>query len=463
MTARSRRRQDRWHVAVVVENVPAGVDTRLRKQLDDLLAAGFDVSVVTMRHPGNEPLRRRHRLHLHEYPAPPEGRGPMGYAVEYAGAFFWAALLLARVRRRRRVDVLQLCQPPDVYFPLAWLIRWSGARVVVDQRDLMPETLASRSDHQSGALMWLLRLLERESQRVAHRTVTVNDYLRDRLAAHAADISVARNGPVLARVQQVSADPALRGDERHLVVWIGKIGPQDRVDLVVRLVDELVHGRGRDDCRFVVLGDGECLGELQALTAELHLERWIQFTGWVSEEAVFRHLATADLGLDTSLQEEVSPVKAMEYMAFGLPFACFDLQESRRTAEGAAVLVAPGDLQSLGDAVTGLLDDPARRQALGAFGRRRVEETLSWERQSPVYLTAVSPYPKAGSTSTGQGAPTVQPRAGSHGSVNRSKAGVSHVLSLIVALTRATYPRARGESHCPANQTPTQRFRSPAR
>ena len=57
----------------------------------------------------------------------------------------------------------------------------------------------------------------------------------------------------------------------------------------------------------------------------------------MDEATVFRHLASADLGVDTSLQEEVSPVKAMEYMAFGLPFVCFDLQESRRLAEGAAV------------------------------------------------------------------------------------------------------------------------------
>ena len=72
-------------------------------------------------------------------------------------SFGWAAVLLARLRLRSRVDVLQLCQPPDVYFPLAWLLRWAGARVVVDQRDLMPEVLASRGEREPGPL--LLRLL----------------------------------------------------------------------------------------------------------------------------------------------------------------------------------------------------------------------------------------------------------------------------------------------------------------
>jgi glycosyltransferase involved in cell wall biosynthesis len=382
-----------WHVAVVVENVPVGVDTRLRKQVENLLDAGFDVSVITMRHDDNEPYRGRERLRLLEYPGPREGNGPVGYALEYAAAFGWATVMLVRLRLRRRVDVLQLCQPPDIYFPVAWLLRWAGARVVVDQRDLMPETLASRSDSPSRLLLGVLRLLERESRRVAHGTVTVNDYLRNRLApaSERAGVSVVRNGPVLARVDRVAPDRRLRGSEGSSVVWIGKMGPQDRVDLVVRLAEELVHRRGRTDCRFVLLGDGECLHELQRLTTRLRLEPWVEFTGWVPEDTVFRYLATADVGVDTSLQQEVSPVKAMEYMAFGLPFACFDLEESRRTAQGAASFVPPGDVDALATAILRLLDEPVLRQRLGSYGRRMVEQHLSWERQSPAYLAAVSP------------------------------------------------------------------------
>ena len=195
--ARRRGRQE-WHVAVVVENVAAGVDTRLRKQLDDLLAAGFTVSVVTRRSPDNDRYRGRPGIRLLEYPEPPEPSGAVGFAVEYAVSFAWAALHLARLRARRRIDVLQLCQPPDVYFPLAWLLRLGGARVVVDQRDLMPELLTSRYDGRPpAALDALLRWLERRTQRAADHTVTVNDEMRRRLVEAGADrISMVRNGPM---------------------------------------------------------------------------------------------------------------------------------------------------------------------------------------------------------------------------------------------------------------------------
>ena len=109
------------------------------------------------------------------------------------------------------------------------------------------------------------------------------------------------------------------------------------------------------------------------------------------EDVVFAHLASADVGVDTSLQQEVTPVKALEYMAFGLPFACFDLPETRRLAEGAAVLVPPADVEALARAVVDLLGDEGARARLAEVGRRAVGDTLAWERQAAIYLDVVGP------------------------------------------------------------------------
>jgi glycosyltransferase involved in cell wall biosynthesis len=185
------------------------------------------------------------------------------------------------------------------------------------------------------------------------------------------------------------AEPSLRGDHRFLCCWIGKMGRQDRVDLLLRAIAHAVHELGLTDCRFAILGDGEALDELRLQSRQLGLEPWVTLPGWLTEPEVFRYLATADLGLDTSLQAEVSPVKAMEYMAFGLPFVAFDLPETRVIGAGASALVAPGDIERFARAMTALLGDPARRAELGEAGRRRVREDLAWERQAPVYLEVI--------------------------------------------------------------------------
>jgi glycosyltransferase involved in cell wall biosynthesis len=383
---------DRGHVLVVVENIPLGIDPRLRKQILALLAAGYRVSVITRRDPVNDACRRLPGLTVLEHPAPREPGRAVGYLREYLVAFWWAAVLSATVRARGRVDVVQLCQPPDIYFPLARLLRRFGASVVVDRRDLMPELFAARYGGGRRMVHVGLRWLERRTQKTADYAIGVNEYLRTRIVEAGARpdrVAVVRNGPRLESVAAARPAQELRAGTRFVCCWEGKMGRQDRVDLLLDAIAELVQRRGRHDCRFVLLGDGECLETLRADVRRRGLDPWVTLPGWLSEPELYCHLASADLGLDASLQAEVSPVKAMEYMAFGLPVVAFDLPETAATVRDAAVLVPPADIESFADAVEALLDDRSRRVALGEAGRRRIADELCWERQAPTYVSVI--------------------------------------------------------------------------
>src|SRR5262249_53482815 len=144
---------------------------------------------------------------------------------------------------------------------------------------------------------------------------------------------------------------------------------------------------GRKDCQFVFAGDGEELEGLRVLAAEYGLDDDVTFSGWLDDTGCQEHLATADIGLDTNLQHEVTPVKGLEYMSFGVPMIAFDLRETRASAADAAEYVAPGDALALARKIDELLDDPGRRASMGAAGRRRIAEALSWEHQAERYLS----------------------------------------------------------------------------
>lgn len=378
---------------IIVENRPAGVDHRVAKQIGSLVQSGYTVRVITQRHPANRAYQAVPAVRLLEYPAPADPSGLLGYVVEYAYSFLMAAALSLRVLIRERTDVVQFCQPPDVYFLLAPLFRWAGARVLVDQRDLLAEMYTARYARVSRILLWVFRLFEKLSQRSAEHILCVNEYLRNRaLAASglpAGSVSVIRNGPVLAQVAQSAGDDRLKRGHRHLCCWVGEIGRQDRVDLVIRSIHQVISRLGRSDCQFVVIGDGECLAAAKSLARELEIGDWVHFPGFLPPQQVFEYLATADLGLDASLQFEVSPVKAMEYMAFGLPLVAFDLPETRAISEGAAAYVPPGDVQAHARAIDGLLGSPECRQALGSAGRARVDQELAWEHQATRYVGVI--------------------------------------------------------------------------
>jgi glycosyltransferase involved in cell wall biosynthesis len=380
-------------VLIIVENRPAGQDNRVSKQIGSLIQSGYAVRVITQRHPSNLAYRDIAAVRLLEYPPPAEPSGLPGYMLEYGYSFVMAAALSLRALAAEPIDVVQFCQPPDLYFMLAPVFRRAGARVVVDQRDLLPELYAARYGQVNSGLLQILNLFEKLSQRSAEHVLCVNGYLRDRVLAGsglpAGSVSVVRNGPVLARVAESTPDEALKRGRQHLCCWVGEIGRQDRVDLLIRSIHQIVRGLGRTDCLFAVIGDGECLAETKALAHELDIDDWVHFPGFLSSKQVFQYLATADLGLDASLQFEVSPVKAMEYMAFGLPFVAFDLPETRAIGEGTAVLAKPGDVADHARNIDALLADPERREALGMAGQVRVQTELSWEQQAVTYLKAL--------------------------------------------------------------------------
>src|SRR5207248_11481853 len=99
----------------------------------------------------------------------------------------------------------------------------------------------------------------------------------------------------------------------------------------------------RMDCHFAFVGDGESRSASERLAAELGLGEWTSFPGWAGQDEAFTYLSTADLGLEPNLEDCVSPVKAMEYMAFGLPFVAFDLKETRALGQEAAAYAQPND------------------------------------------------------------------------------------------------------------------------
>jgi glycosyltransferase involved in cell wall biosynthesis len=70
----------------------------------------------------------------------------------------------------------------------------------------------------------------------------------------------------------------------------------------------------------------------------------------------------------------------MEYMALGKPIVQFDLKEGRFSAQEAS-LYADKEIGAPDFAakILWLLDNPAERQRMGEFGRRRIDGELAWE------------------------------------------------------------------------------------
>jgi glycosyltransferase involved in cell wall biosynthesis len=168
------------------------------------------------------------------------------------------------------------------------------------------------------------------------------------------------------------------------------MGPQDGVDVVIRAADEIVHGLGRTDIAFTLIGSGDCYEDLVKLRDQLKLGDHVEFTGRAPDELVARILSTADIGLSPDPKNPLNDVstmnKTMEYMAFNLPVVAFDLHETRVSAGEAAVYASPNEVTDLARLVVELIDDEPRRRSMGTLGRGRVVDVLAWEHQRTDYV-----------------------------------------------------------------------------
>jgi glycosyltransferase involved in cell wall biosynthesis len=288
------------------------------------------------------------------------------------------------------IDVIQVSSTPDIYFLITGPLRLLGRRVVFDFKDLSPEIYEARYKRRDGLMYRLLIRFERRSLHVADHVIVVNESVRQvawrRAGVPAEATTVVGNGPLLANTTRRPPRPELRRGRRYLCCLVGMMGPQDSIDLGIRAISHLVNRIGRTDCAFTFVGTGDAVAEAERMAQRHGIAGWVSFPGWARQEEVFDYLSTADLGIEPNLEEFVSPVKAMEYMAFGLPFVAFDVAETRLLARKAAVFAPPGDVEAFARLLDELLADADRRAELGRAGRRRVAESIAWDHQKERYV-----------------------------------------------------------------------------
>lgn len=381
-------------VLIIVQNLPVPLDRRVWQESRSLVAAGFDVSVICPAGPGDRSFEVLEDVEIHRYRPPAPRQGAPGYVVEFLYCWLATAWLAVRCHRRHRLDVIQACNPPDTFWALALPFRLLGVRFVYDQHDLCPEVFDARFGGGRRLLAAGLRLLERASYATADAVISTNEsyarVARDRGRVEPAKVTVVRSGPDPEVMRRVEPRDELRAGARHLLVWLGIMGPQDGVDILLEAMRVVVHDHERKDVHLAVLGFGDCYDDLRAQCTGLGLDAWVTFTGRADGVMIAEHLSTADLGVcpdpPNPFNDASTMNKVLEYMAHELPIVSFDLAESRVSAGSAARFVTSGEAADLAEAILDLLADPDARLAMGRAGRARIEAELGWPAQAEHYV-----------------------------------------------------------------------------
>ncbi|GCE25386.1 glycosyltransferase WbuB [Dictyobacter alpinus] len=375
-------------VLLLVENLSVPADPRVWREAQTLRQHGYQVSVICPRGETRDTEAYVHLngIHIYRYRLNTTIVKSTDYIKEYLVAMLNTLRLSIQVWLRHGFDVIHAANPPDTFFVIGMLYRCLGKKFVFDQHDLAPEMFAIKFEGRMKLIQRCLQWCETLSYKTANLVITTNESQKrnalKRGGCAPEKVVVVRNGPDDTRFHVLPPEPELKNGHKYLLAYIGVMGSQDGVDYVLYALNELINKRGRQDIGLVLMGDGDQLTILKNLTQDLQLDDYVKFTGWVEKQDLLRYLSVTDIGLcpdpSNQLNDHSTMLKTMEYMAMGRPIVAFDLLETRYSAQDAALYATPNRVEDFADKIEMLLEDEQLRQTMGAYGRKRVEDELSW-------------------------------------------------------------------------------------
>jgi glycosyltransferase involved in cell wall biosynthesis len=379
-------------------------DVRVRNESELLREEGYDITVICLRRNGEKGSENIGGIHVYRIPevevfkkVPLERQSPLGrqwlrlkallgYVSEYAYFTTCCFGLGIYVALRHGFDVIHAHNPPDTLFLVAVPFKLLGKKFVFDHHDLAPELYQSRYGARGQLVLWGLQWAEKLSLNLADVTIATNESYKaiqiKRGGVRENRSFVVRNGPNSDRMTVVPPSDRLRKMGKSILCYIGCLNPQDGLDYLLRALSHLTFDLQRTDYYCVIMGKGDSLAGLKEMSRELKLDEYVEFTGFIPDADLLANLSAADICLDpdpsSPLNDVSTWIKIMEYMAYGKPIVSFDLKETRYSAQDAAIYVKPNDERQFALALAQLMDDPALRARMGAFGRTRVERELQW-------------------------------------------------------------------------------------
>jgi glycosyltransferase involved in cell wall biosynthesis len=376
-------------VLIVVENLPVPFDRRVWQEARTLVQAGAQVAIICPTGKGHEKYEEIiEGIHIFRHDLPLDAASAGGYLREYAAALWAETRLAFRIWRRLGFDVIHACNPPDLIFLVALPYKLLGKKFIFDHHDINPELYEAKFGRKD--FFWhVLRLLERLTFLLADASIATNHSYRqiaiERGRMKHDRVAVVRSGPDLSRFLPTKPNEALKRGRSFLVGYVGVIGDQEGIDLLLDSVSHVVHKLGRNDIQFCLVGGGPSVQPMRERAARMGLSGYVDFLGRVPDQTLFEVLSTADVCVNpdrvNAMNDKSTMNKIIEYMAMSKPIVQFDVTEGRYSAAQASLYAKANDPADFAEKICELLAAPALRSEMGIFGRQRVEDVLAWQHQ----------------------------------------------------------------------------------
>jgi glycosyltransferase involved in cell wall biosynthesis/peptidoglycan/xylan/chitin deacetylase (PgdA/CDA1 family) len=380
----------------MVAYTPYEGDNRVRRYAETLVKRGDQVDVIAIsgtHFDGQEKevngvrvYRVQHREH--------NERSKWTYAWRLLSFLVRSSIALTRLHKRNRYDVIHIHNMPDFLVFAAWYPKLTGAKIILDIHDVVPELFANKFRTKfKSAYTGLLKAIERISANFVDHVIVSNHLWHETVIARS--VPAAKCSVLINHVdpEMFSRHTRTRTDGKFIVLFPGSFQWHQGLDIAIEafaLVKTKV-----PNAEFHLYGGagGDMEVDLRRLVRRLDLDECIKFCGGVALDQMAQVIANADLGVvpkrADSFGNEAYSTKIMEFMSQGVPVVVSRTKvDTFYFEEGVVHFFQSGDSQAMARAMFDVINDHDLRESLIARGYEYVERH-GWDRKKKEYLDLV--------------------------------------------------------------------------
>jgi glycosyltransferase involved in cell wall biosynthesis len=369
-------------------------DNRVRRYAEALARRGDQVDVIALSG-GQTPLGSEdisgvtlHRVQRRDF----DERGKWTYAWRLLRFVLTSSVFLMRRHYSRRYDLIHVHNVPDFLVLAAWYPKRTGAKLILDIHDIVPELFASKFESSTEShYIQFLKVVEKTSAAFVDHVIVSNHLWYQTL--------ISRSVPKeKCSVFLNHVDPAIfyrrprtRSDGKLIILFPGTFQWHQGLDIAIEAF-ALVKDK-LPTAEFHLYGGGGVEADLVRLAERLGLDGRVRFCGRLSHDRIAEVIANADLGVVPKranlFGNEAYSTKIMEFMSQGVPVVASRTKIDTFYFNDSIVrFFVSDDAQDMADAMLQVIEDKALRSALVAGGYEYADRH-NWDVRKRDYLELI--------------------------------------------------------------------------
>jgi len=389
----------RRHCMVVYALYPLG-ETRVQREAEALVDAGFEVDVICLRARSRKEAAQETVNGVCVYRVPFGRRKRESFLrllLDYLIFFLFAMFALTYRHLVQHYHTIQVHNLPDFLVFAAWLPKLMGVPIILDLHDLMPEFYASRRENRNMNSLGvrLVTWQEKISCNFADHVITVTELWRQALIKRgipSEKVSVVMN-VADDRIFQHKPTTGIATNGQFRLIYHGLQAERYGLDLILQAAAQI-----KDkipNLRILMHGGGEYHATLRKIADELELDGYVDFsTSFVDVTELPALINTADVGIvpyrRDIFTDGILPTKLMEYVALHIPVIAARTPIIEMYFDETMVqFFTPENVDELAACILKLYQEPSRRVAL-AQGADKFNEQYSWRKLSTEYVNLIT-------------------------------------------------------------------------